>query len=384
MKKTFLDNLKRLLCSGLFCAGVNYSADSSIIRKHDLEYHVRQTAEQFLANEGFGPFYIPARLLSDYEQKLQTARQELLKRINQQGGLYLDASDVQATISRTMRPFADNLRNIIHDYQLEAVLINAIQSYLATKGLTQDDIPARDVAEYINRSAIVMDKLKTIMRNDRRSYVRVFEVEKEIENALKLFVSRIANAQSQSYNQNSYSSNQNVVTSFDWFDQFFNTSTQPKPSIVTTTPGTTANASKIMDYDLEQSVTNAAYSILRTYNIDPNKIPARAISEYSAKVQKSLQILKNLMIRSGRTYVWKDELETTMLQEMQSVVDKINFIGESCAICLDDYTIGQRIGIVSCSHHFHSDCIYTWFKQQKTCPMCRAQNVIVAQIETMK
>lgn len=382
MKQTLLKNLKKLLCSGLFCAGVHYSADSSVISKHDLEYHVRQTAEQFLANEGFGPFYIPARLQPDYEQKLQAAKHELLTLLVRQGRNYLDTNEVQATMSRIMRPFADNLRSIVKEYQLETAVTRAIESYLATKGLTQDRIPDRDVAEFINRSATVMTKLQAIMRNDRRTYVRVFEIEKEIDNALKLFVSRIAN--SQSYNHNSYANNnQNVVSGFDWFDQFFNATPQPKPTVVTTTPGTTATAGKIMSYELEQSVTNAAYSILRSHNVDPNKIPARVVSEYSDKVQRSLRLLRDLMSQTGRNYVWKDELEQIMLRELQSVVDKIHFKGESCAICLGDYEKGERIGILSCSHHYHSNCIYTWFNQQKTCPTCRAQNVIVAQIETM-
>ena len=380
MENVPFKTLKKLLCSGLFCAGIHYDIDSSVIRKHDLEYHLRQTADQFLTVQGLEPCNIPSRLQEDYEQKLQTAKQELLTLLVRQGRSYLEPAELETTLNRIMRPFADNLRSVIHDYQLEEALQHAIQSYLAIKGLHQDNIPARDVAEYVNRCAHVMTTLQTIMRNDKRNYVRVFEVDREIDNELKVFVRRIL--QAQTYQPKNSAKAQAGSTGFDWFNQFF--SHPVNTYTASTAPGTTTNASKIMHCDLEQSVTNAAYGILRSHNVDPNKIPARAVSEYSEKVQKSLRLLKNIIAQSGRNYVWRDELETTMLQEMQSVIDTINFKGESCAICLDTYTTGQRIGIVSCSHHYHSDCIYTWFKQQKTCPLCRAQNVFVAQIETMK
>jgi hypothetical protein len=62
-------------------------------------------------------------------------------------------------------------------------------------------------------------------------------------------------------------------------------------------------------------------------------------------------------------------------------VDKINYKGETCSICLDNYRPKQRVGILSCGHVFHKDCIYQWLGYQKTCPLCRAENVIVAQME---
>lgn len=381
MKNAFAQHLKKILCSGLFCAGIHYAADSSIITKHDLEYHVRQTAEQFLADEGFGAFYIPSRLQSDYEQKLQAAKQELLTLLTRRGRSYLDIDDVKNTLHQTMRPFADNLRSVVHDFQLEAALTSAIQSYLATKGLTQDSIPDRDVAEFINRSGTITNKLQAIMRNDRRSYVRVFEIEKEIDNALNIFVRRISKNQFPQYNSTYQNRPQNTGVELDWFSQFFNP--QPKPAVTSTTAATTPKAQKVMSYDLEQSVTNAAYSILRTHNIDPNKVPARAVAEYSAKVQKALNALKNIMSNAGRNYVWKDELEQTMLAELQSVVDKIHYKGESCSICLDDYSKGNRVGVLSCGHNYHKDCIYQWLGMNKSCPLCRETNVIVAQIETV-
>jgi len=50
-----------------------------------------------------------------------------------------------------------------------------------------------------------------------------------------------------------------------------------------------------------------------------------------------------------------------------------------CAICLSGYA-GKRVGILSCGHTFHPDCVKKWFNQSKTCPTCNASGVILAKI----
>ncbi|EAS06058.2 zinc finger, C3HC4 type (RING finger) protein (macronuclear) [Tetrahymena thermophila SB210] len=47
----------------------------------------------------------------------------------------------------------------------------------------------------------------------------------------------------------------------------------------------------------------------------------------------------------------------------------------SCSICRIDYALGVNIKILPCSslHHFHSNCIKTWFKISPSCPLCRKE-----------
>ena len=45
-----------------------------------------------------------------------------------------------------------------------------------------------------------------------------------------------------------------------------------------------------------------------------------------------------------------------------------------CAICLDNYTAPSDVTILSCSHHFHSNCI-TEYIINKPCPVCRIHPV---------
>lgn len=44
-----------------------------------------------------------------------------------------------------------------------------------------------------------------------------------------------------------------------------------------------------------------------------------------------------------------------------------------CAVCLEDYTEGEKvIRLIMCKHVFCENCITTWLKSNATCPLCRS------------
>jgi len=43
----------------------------------------------------------------------------------------------------------------------------------------------------------------------------------------------------------------------------------------------------------------------------------------------------------------------------------------SCAICLSDYILDDKIRILPCKHHFHLECVDRWLIINKTCPFCK-------------
>ena len=66
------------------------------------------------------------------------------------------------------------------------------------------------------------------------------------------------------------------------------------------------------------------------------------------------------------------------IQPAKSVIPVYTADGEfDCSICLEKVTPGQKIRILPCSdtvnHKFHQQCIDHWFKNNNTCPMCRAK-----------
>ena len=120
--------------------------------------------------------------------------------------------------------------------------------------------------------------------------------------------------------------------------------------------------------------------------IYPEKIPARVVSDYSAKIQK-IKIRLNNSISYYKDYVTIADIKRVCREELQPIMDKISYQNETCAICQDKYKPKEKVGTLSCNggHIFHKDCIYQWLNvdRKKSCPMCRQQNVIVAKIENV-
>ncbi|XP_011020684.1 PREDICTED: uncharacterized protein LOC105122971 isoform X1 [Populus euphratica] len=55
----------------------------------------------------------------------------------------------------------------------------------------------------------------------------------------------------------------------------------------------------------------------------------------------------------------------------ESVVQTDNF-GETCAVCLEAPTIGEKIRHLPCLHKFHKDCIDPWLSRKTSCPICKS------------
>ncbi|XXQ35886.1 RING-type domain-containing protein [Plasmodiophora brassicae] len=41
-----------------------------------------------------------------------------------------------------------------------------------------------------------------------------------------------------------------------------------------------------------------------------------------------------------------------------------------CVVCLDDYSSSDDLLVLPCGHHFHNNCIRTWFTNHEQCPLC--------------
>jgi E3 ubiquitin-protein ligase RNF13 len=45
--------------------------------------------------------------------------------------------------------------------------------------------------------------------------------------------------------------------------------------------------------------------------------------------------------------------------------------GEKCAVCLEDFQLGNALRVMECLHRYHLDCLDQWLTVRATCPSCR-------------
>lgn len=86
-------------------------------------------------------------------------------------------------------------------------------------------------------------------------------------------------------------------------------------------------------------------------------------------------IINHIMLNDPNKYgnppASKKEVEKL---EKITITDKVleNFgVENSCAVCKDEFGVGESCLVMPCKHHFHNDCLLPWLKERNSCPVCR-------------
>ncbi|CAK7349841.1 unnamed protein product [Dovyalis caffra] len=72
---------------------------------------------------------------------------------------------------------------------------------------------------------------------------------------------------------------------------------------------------------------------------------------------------------ASETALKKLEKERFYLKQNQGHGDSSS--GDSCVVCLDDFSASVELTKLPCSHVFHEKCIFRWLQDSKSCPLCR-------------
>ncbi|KAJ3386336.1 hypothetical protein HDU92_002599 [Lobulomyces angularis] len=84
-----------------------------------------------------------------------------------------------------------------------------------------------------------------------------------------------------------------------------------------------------------------------------------------------------------RDYISKRK-EMASVEEVSNLPCKVfdgrvqseNFQAQGCAICLDDFAVGDHLRILLCNHEFHIHCVDRWLtKRKRTCPICKKSTI---------
>ncbi|OAP18445.1 hypothetical protein AXX17_AT1G36460 [Arabidopsis thaliana] len=66
------------------------------------------------------------------------------------------------------------------------------------------------------------------------------------------------------------------------------------------------------------------------------------------------------------------DLLQSMPTEVYSGVLEESSTSVTCAICIDDYRVGEKLRILPCKHKFHAVCIDSWLGHWRSfCPVCK-------------
>ncbi|XP_018606464.2 RING finger protein 122 isoform X1 [Scleropages formosus] len=49
---------------------------------------------------------------------------------------------------------------------------------------------------------------------------------------------------------------------------------------------------------------------------------------------------------------------------------KLSLLGQTCAVCLEEFRSRDELGVCPCTHAFHKKCLVKWLEIRSVCPMC--------------
>lgn len=384
--KDAIDSLKRLLNSNrdgfIYLNNVEYAVQTylidfkkkltKIIFAANLEQKVNQFIEKIAHKKEINLKQLPYNMISEYNDLKYSIILKLKGKMLYNGHEYLRATEIKQILHKELDPFWDKVKN--QNTTSWTNIASSILNAIFNQPKTSETINSNKTTDYSNKTcAICKNKFVT---GDRAAILNCYERHFFHEGCIKQWFTNQKSCPicKQTMGANSkeliIAQIENVGNS-----TFLN-------------QNSTTDFSRIQSYELDSKILELSNQELSYHGITPSNLPARIVSDFNDTLKKIKERFQTIMSLENRTYVTQNEAELVIHDELKPIFNKINYVGETCSICLESFRSGDKIGILNCNgaHFFHKDCIYSWLNTdaRKSCPLCRQENLIVSQIHDVK
>ena len=94
-------------------------------------------------------------------------------------------------------------------------------------------------------------------------------------------------------------------------------------------------------------------------------IRSKELSKEIKDIKKEIGRIFDLIRESHYNEVLNDLKEVELNEKL------INDEENNCPICLENYSMDNKVICLPCSHYFHSSCIKNWIRIKNECPYCK-------------
>eukprot|EP01134_Creolimax_fragrantissima_P003935 CFRG3935T1 len=81
----------------------------------------------------------------------------------------------------------------------------------------------------------------------------------------------------------------------------------------------------------------------------------------------------SLYLRHSRArFIARNTLSPEDCAAIPRRIHKAENYGDTCTICLEEFTVDEELRVLPCNHEFHAECVDRWLtSRRRTCPICK-------------